>query len=76
MNKNSTIRNCQFAFKCKVSWDELAHTHATEIRFCRDCQREVYFCYDDDELAEAIRLNRCVAIQQDTDFTPLLGEPI
>jgi hypothetical protein len=76
MYKNSEIRNCRFAFKCNAKWDELVHTRNDEIRFCGECQREVYYCYSDDDLAESIRLNRCIAITPYSDSEPLLGEPI
>lgn len=76
MLKTNSIRNCHFAFKCNAKWDELVHTQDDDIRFCSGCEREVYFCHSDDELAEAIRLNRCIAIQQYSDSEPLLGEPI
>jgi len=32
------------------------------VRFCSDCQKEVYFCQTDTELVSNIKLNRCVAI--------------
>jgi len=57
-----TIRNCIFAFKCTAKWDELTPTENDKVNFCQDCQREVHLCEDDNELATAVRLNRCVAI--------------
>jgi len=57
-----TIRNCTFAFKCTAKWYELTSTDNDKINFCQDCQREVHLCEDDEELANAVRLNRCVAI--------------
>lgn len=60
-----TIRNCVFAFKCTAKWDELTSTSDDKINFCQDCQREVHLCEDDEELATAVRLNRCVAIYRE-----------
>lgn len=60
-----TIRNCTFAFKCTAKWDELAETHDDKIHFCGECQKEVHLCEDDEELVEAVRLNRCVAIYRE-----------
>ena len=58
----TAIRNCTFAFRCHADWDQLATTPDDDIRFCLACQREVQFCEDDAALANAIALNRCVAI--------------
>jgi sulfur relay (sulfurtransferase) complex TusBCD TusD component (DsrE family) len=63
-----TIRNCAFAFKCTAKWQDLTKTSNVLINFCEDCQREVYFCENDDELANAVRLNRCVAINRLEDL--------
>ena len=54
-----TIRNCVFAFKCTAKWEEMKvvsedHTRDIEVRFCDSCQKEVYFCDDDDELYLAV----------------------
>ena len=59
-----TIRNCKFAFKCTRTWESLIETGQVDIRFCGDCQQAVHYCHTDGELAEAIRLNRCVAIER------------
>ena len=32
------------------------------IRYCSECEENVFFCNTDEELVEAIRGNRCVAI--------------
>lgn len=74
------IRNCQFAFKCDKKWGHLQETKNKDVRFCDDCQREVFFCRTDQELREAIVLNRCVAIEFENvvtkKVTQLTGSPI
>lgn len=67
-----SIRNCRFAFKCDMKWDDLSETEDEDIRFCNSCEKEVYFCINDDELARAVRLNRCVAFVRMQDI-PLMG---
>lgn len=59
-----TIRNCRFAYKCKKQWSDLTPTDSgiDNVRHCDDCQQSVYLCWSDAQLAEAIRLNRCVAL--------------
>lgn len=69
------IRNCRFAFKCEQKWDDLNDTRDEQIRFCKDCQREVYLSLDEESLVENIRLNRCVAID-DNDGSRLLGHVV
>lgn len=58
-----SIRNCPFAFRCDRQWTGLKRTAHPDVRFCGDCQREVYRCHTDQDLVEAVALNRCVAIR-------------
>ncbi len=61
------IRNCKIAFKCSKNWDDLEHL--TDVtRHCSTCDQAVYLCTTDAELAEAIRLDHCVAISPDSEF--------
>lgn len=77
-----TLRNCTFAFKCSAIWEDMEtvsdeDTYSQEIRFCQECQKEVFFCDDDDDLLKSIRLNRCVAIENSPiSNTKILGKPI
>lgn len=73
-DENISIRNCRFAFKCDKKWDDLDETRNDNIRFCNTCEKEVYFCNDDSELAQNVRLNRCVAF--DRDENRLIGDVI
>jgi len=57
------IRNCVFAFKCEQKWDDMKPTRIHDVRFCLTCQREVFFCRTDQQLREAITLNRCISIE-------------
>ncbi len=61
---NTAIRNCRFAFRCDKEWQDLTETTFPKVRFCGDCERDVFLCTTDAQLAEAIRLNRCVALVQ------------
>ena len=58
-----TLRNCTFAFKCTGKWNSMGDmTLDGTVRFCLDCQKDVYYCQSDAELVSHIKLNRCVAI--------------
>ena len=67
-NSNNTktkikIRNCVFGFRCAQNWESMDETSRADVRFCRECAKDVYFVENTIELAEAIGLNRCVAIK-------------
>lgn len=63
MKPKTTIRNCKFAFKCKANWDSMEPTDDMgHVRFCLDCQREVFFCQSDEELVHHVLNNRCIAL--------------
>ena len=72
-----TIRNCTFAFKCAAVWDELDETGDDDVRFCNDCQREVFLCLDNDDLLRNIKLNRCITILRvsNNGIEEMTGEP-
>ena len=56
------VRNCKVAFKCPQFWSELQETEDSEIRHCKDCNKNVYRCTTDEDIADAIKRDRCVAI--------------
>jgi len=56
------IRNCVFGFRCAQNWEAMDETSRANVRFCRECAKDVYFVDNTIELSEAIGLNRCVAI--------------
>ena len=64
MNNNVlTLRNCTFAFKCTATWENMTDVGVNgAVRFCSDCQKEVYYCKTDKELVSHVKLNRCIAI--------------
>ncbi|MBF0266561.1 MAG: hypothetical protein HQL46_14950 [Gammaproteobacteria bacterium] len=72
------IQNCQFKFKCTQTWDSLSETDEPQIKHCHDCNRDVHYCRDENELDIAIKKNWCVAIDaldSDKNASKLLGEP-
>lgn len=58
-----TLSNCKFAFPCPKTWEALQKTDDESVRFCDTCEHCVYLCSTDEELNEATRRNRCVAIR-------------
>ena len=60
-----TLRNCTFKFKCTQTWEGLERTNIGTRRRCNTCSEYVYFVETDKRLAEAIKLNQCVAIEKE-----------
>ena len=73
------IRNCIFGIHCEADWNSMINVSQnseteSDIKFCNSCQKEVYQCNDDDELAKNIKLNRCVRFYDfDHEDRPLMG---
>ena len=63
MNPDAEIRNCEFRFKCPMTWDALSTTLEPKIRYCSQCEREVVYCKTASELKRAIIENQCVAVE-------------
>ena len=62
----TTIRNieCTFEFKCDKQWDDLETQLASNIKFCQQCQKDVYLCKTKQELDHARSLGRCISIER------------
>lgn len=56
------IRNCNFSFKCKQKWENLDDQGIFDIKYCRNCEREVFLCTSKENLINALHENLCVAI--------------
>jgi hypothetical protein len=54
------IRNCIWGYKCQAFCSSLSRTADDSIRFCGECEKEVYYCNSPEDLQDAIALNRCV----------------
>ena len=55
------LKPCDFTFVCSKTWDELQQTFAAEVRYCDQCSKDVFLVKNNAQLAEARRLQRCVA---------------
>lgn len=72
------IRNCIFGFKCTADWNVMKLTSEMTVRHCQSCEKDVYLISTKEQLFEAIDLNRCVAIQSESQenkkiMMPTLG---
>ena len=69
------IRNCSFGFKCNQKWNSLLKRKEKNIKYCHECEKEVYLIETDEELAHAIKFNHCVAIKVRYDEIPKTAKP-
>lgn len=62
----TTVRNieCTFEFKCDKQWDDLETQLASNIKFCQQCQKDVYLCKTQEELDHSRSLGRCISIER------------
>jgi len=52
-----------FKFRCQLKWSELyGKSPADTVRYCDDCQHNVYLCENKTELLEHAKQGHCVAI--------------
>ena len=56
------IERCTFAYQCPKSWDQLFKTNVDSVRFCDQCDRNVYLSNSSTEALEHASKGECVAI--------------
>ena len=69
------IRNCSFGFKCNQKWDSLLKRKEKNIKYCHECEKEVFLIETNTELMDAIKFNHCVAIKVRYDEIPQTKRP-
>jgi hypothetical protein len=72
----TSVKNCQFKFKCHMTWDSLLVTSDSKIKYCPECDRGVHFCEDDQELNHALMKDWCVAIENESTHIPTSTIPV
>jgi hypothetical protein len=56
------VVNCQFAFRCNMSWGELRKIDGSPgVRYCSQCETAVHFCRNEEELELHAAKGHCVA---------------
>ena len=69
------IRNCSFGFKCNQKWEDLIKRKEKNIKYCLECEKEVYLIETNTELMHSIKFNHCVAIKVRHDEIPQTRKP-
>lgn len=63
ITKLTTVRNCDeiFTFKCPLDWSDLEETDQQKIKFCNQCENNVFLCETDEETIEHAKQGHCIA---------------
>lgn len=59
---DTEIHNCNFEFECPANAAQLEETNDPTVRFCTQCERNVYRCSSAADLAHWSRLGECVLL--------------
>ncbi|MBT5019836.1 MAG: hypothetical protein HON04_13955 [Planctomicrobium sp.] len=74
----SDIRNCDVKFKtrCPKQWADLAPSDKNTVRYCNECQQNVYFCLSTEELKRRTANRQCVAFCDSDTHADTVGLPM
>ncbi len=61
---------CAFEFVCNKTWDELTPTASPLVKFCGTCKHDVFLCSSQNQVDEATKLKRCIAIDNNLQQEP------
>jgi hypothetical protein len=61
LKSKDKIINCEFEFKCPLSWENLQKLENNDVRFCSSCEKNVYFAQSQNELDKLANEGKCVA---------------
>mgnify|MGYP001440319410 CR=1 FL=1 len=68
MGKKIYINNCEevytFEYKCPLEWKNLKKTEDSKVRFCDECDKNVYRCTTNEDIDKHIELNHCIAVNE------------
>jgi hypothetical protein len=54
----------RFAYACPKRWETLAPTEAESVRFCQQCNENVYYCRTTEEASTRVLEGQCIAISK------------
>ncbi len=56
------IINCEFEFKCPISWYSLQILETPDVRFCNNCQKNVYSPNSREQFEKLAKEGKCVYV--------------
>lgn len=57
---NKKLKSYVFKFECSQNWDDLTETDDESVRYCGNCQTDVFSVQNDAELFSNAKKGRCV----------------
>jgi hypothetical protein len=66
---------CDLRTMCEKKWEELTETDNDLIRYCGDCEKNVFALRTREELGIASAVGRCVALAKDNNVFGWVGQP-
>ncbi|TNE49291.1 MAG: hypothetical protein EP343_12295 [Deltaproteobacteria bacterium] len=51
-----------FHFECPMTWDELEETGESNQRWCKECEKRVFWCHNNVEAGLRAEQNECIAV--------------
>ncbi len=62
MTSKTKIQQCEFAYQCPKTWENLLETNVETVRYCDSCERNVFLSASVDEAYHNAEQGHCVAI--------------
>ena len=63
-----TFTHCDLKFHCRQTWEKLEDTDMPQVRYCGNCEQNVFSVRTRRQLEMAHALGRCVALTDDNDI--------
>ena len=72
------IQNCKFEFECTKKFEQLEETDSSDVRFCANCERNVYRCNTIKEVQEHAIAGHCISLSMTpcTDGSTAIGDTV
>ena len=61
------IAGCELSYYCAQDWNALTETNDPEMRFCKECKKNVRVCRNYEEFDQLAKVGHCVAFLAFTD---------
>jgi len=68
------IEHCELSYRCPKTWDGLLATNIDSVRFCDQCDRNVYLSGTAQQANANAAMGRCVAVP--IELTPCSKEEL
>ena len=68
------IKKCEsmLRFRCPMLWSELSQTASADVRHCAACDKDVFLCTTDEEVAEHAKAGHWIAREVQVEDQPPL----